>query len=391
MPSVVPPPFTPSASERELQGAEAGPARAEAGPGGPEPLAPGADPRAPPTRARIADRWLMFTLIPAFGLMIPHSTGLFGALGPGDPAFWWGHLWFLAGAAGIYLANRALLFEGRKHTTWFSRPAARLTILGTGILFGTVPTTAVMLHFWSALSGVPLGDSVRVVPLINVICVLFVTWLYETLFLIQERVDDQVRVERLAAARTQAELDALRSQVDPHFLFNALNTLAGLLETRPQEARRFLDHLARVYRALLDTRGRSLVPLDEELELAGAYGALLHIRFGDALVVRLEAPADADAWLIPPGAVQLLIENAVRHNAVDPGAPLVITVGVADGALTVAHPRRPRPARPGAGVGLSNLDARALATIGRGLNVREGEDFVVLVPLRAVGSGGGQA
>jgi hypothetical protein len=351
---------------------EPGRQAAEPGPGASEP--------APVRlRGRIDDRWLMATLIPSFGVGIAHGAGLFGPLDRGDPAWWWGHLWFVGGAGLIYGANRTLLFAGRSHADWFSRPVAKLVLLATGIVFGTVPTTALMLHFWSALSGVPLGDALQTVTLVNIICVLFVTWLYETLFLIRERVDDQV-------ALTRAELDALRSQVDPHFLFNALNTLAALIETRPAEARQFVDHLARVYRALLDTRGRAVVTLAEELEIAGAYAALVQIRFGDAVRIAVRAPPDPERWWVPPGAAQILLENAVRHNAIDPDHPMEIEVDATDGVLVASHPRRPRGPSRGAGVGLAHLDARVRAATGRPVHIEAGEVYRVSVPLARSGA-----
>ncbi len=323
----------------------------------------------------------MASLIPTFGVAIAHGVDLFGPLTMADPAWWWGHLWFVGGAGCIYGANRTLLFAGRRHTSWFSRPLARLVLLATGILFGTVPTTVLMLQFWTALSGVPLDGALTTVLLINVICVLFVTWLYEMLFLIRERVDDQVQLTRIHAARTQAELDALRAQVDPHFLFNALNTLAALIDVRPADARRFVDHLARVYRTLLDTRGRPVVPLAEELELARAYAGLLQIRFGDAVVTSVRGPSDPTSWWVVPGAAQVLLENAIRHNAIDPDLPLPIEVDATQGALVVQHPRRPKHATPGTGLGLANLDARARAATGHPIEVDAGALFRVRVPL----------
>ncbi len=332
-------------------------------------------------REAIDDRVLMGLLIPTFGLAIPHLTGLLDRLGPADAAWWWGHLWFVGGAAAIYGANRTLLFAGRRHADWFSRPLARLVLLASGVGFGTVPTTWVMLHFWSALAREPLGDAATQVMLINIICVLFVTWLYEMLFLIRERVDDQVRLTVAHAARTRAELDSLRVHVGPHFLFNALNTLVALVDTDAADAKRFVEDLARVYRQLLDTRGRLVVPLAEELELAQAYAALLEVRFGSAFRTHIDVPATADRLALPPGAVQVLLENALRHNAIDPDAPLHIEVTVKDAMLKVTHLRRPRSPNPGAGHGLDNLDARCRAVAGLGLHVEASERFEVSVPL----------
>src|SRR5262249_53764049 len=155
-------------------------------------------------------------------------------------------------------------------------------------------------------------DAVREVTLLNVICVVFVTHAYETVFLIKERVNEKV-------ARVQAELDALHAQIDPHFLFNSLNTLSTLIEQDPARARAFNERLARVYRYLLQTRDRRLVSLADELACVDDYCELMRIRFGDGLAVRVAAdPAVEPVGLrLPPNALQLLVENAVKHNRVD--------------------------------------------------------------------------
>ena len=364
------PPAPVGVGEPAPQTPESGSAVPEPGPGPVEQIR---------VRERIEDQWLMAALIPGFGIAIPHTTGLFGPLNPGDPGWWLGHLWFVGGAAVIYGANRTLLFAGRRYADWFSRPIARLVLLATGIVFGTIPPTVLMMTFWEAMSQVRVEGALATVLLVNIICVLFVTWLYEMLFLIRERVDDQVHLAEVEAAQTRAELLALRAQVDPHFLFNALNTLTGLIDRRPGDARRFVSHLARVYRSLLDSRDRPLVPLEEELALATAYAGLLDIRFGGAVTTEVRAPSQA--WLVPVGSAQILLENVIRHNAIDPEAPLPIVVDATRGALTVSHPRRPRPPAPGAGLGLSNLDARSRAFTGRGITVESGDDYRVTVPL----------
>ena len=373
---------------RRREGAEPGPGLGE--PGSEDPGSDAGSNDAPiVVRQSIDDRWLVALLVPGFGIGIAHGTSLFGPLGPADGAWWWGHAWFIGGAGLIYGANRTLLFAGRAHADWFSRPVARLALLAAGIVFGTVPTTALMLHFWSALSGVPLAGQGVTVLLVNIICVLFTTWLYETLFLIRERVDDQVRLHRVRAARDRAELDLLRAQVSPHFLFNALNTLTALIETRPATASAFVAHLARIYRSTLDTRKRPVVSLAEELELAAAYAALAQIRYGDAVAITIHTPCHPENWWIPPCASQVLLENAIRHNAIDPDAPLHIDVhthlppDAPHPTLTIAHPHRPRPGTAGAGTGLANLDARARAATGRPLHVTTGATYRVSVPLLA--------
>ena len=136
-----------------------------------------------------------------------------------------------------------------------------MMLVAANVLF-TAPLTLAWLSAWYLLRGLPVDFSaIQVVTLTNVICVVFVTHAYETVFLIRERESDMMRVERLERMRVEGELAALHSQIDPHFLFNSLNTLGHVIARDPVAARDFCDRLAEVYRYVLASRGRQLVSL----------------------------------------------------------------------------------------------------------------------------------
>lgn len=124
----------------------------------------------------------------------------------------------------------------------------------------------------------------------------------------------QVEQWRLAAAATEAELRALRAQLDPHFLFNALNGLRGLIAEAPERAQHALTQLAALLRYALQAGARTAVPLADELDVVRAYLDLEQIRLEDRLRVRLDVDAEALAAPVPPLLVQTLVENAVRHG-----------------------------------------------------------------------------
>lgn len=340
----------------------------------------------------LGDRPIMAIGIPAFGLAIPLLTGLHGSLTPADPAFWLGNLWFVALAAAIWLGNRWLLLQQRRHLDWFEQPARKLMMLVAANVLYTAPLTLAALALWYLVRGLAIDVPVlQVVTLTNVICVVFVTHAYETVFLIRERESDMMRVERLERMRIEGELAALTSQIDPHFLFNSLNTLGHVIARDPVVARDFCDRLAEVYRYVLASRGRQLVSLQEELDFVANYYALLALRFGPAIELEVEpagaAAADA-ASRIPPLALQTLLENAVKHNRLDPQAPLGMRLSRREGAVRFAHPQRPRSSiRPGTGLGLANLDERCRLLTGRGLEIeRGGGEFAVTVPLATAGA-----
>lgn len=353
-----------------------------------DPPDPGADPGAAP-RAWFDDRPLMAVGIPGFGLSIPWLTGLYGPLTPAQPRWWLGQALFVALAAGVWLGNRWLLFKQREHFDWFSHPLRKLLMLVTANVLYTAPLTVGLLLAWYALSGLPVdGGTLQVVTLTNVICVLFVTHAYETMFLIRERESDLLRVARLERAGAEAQLAALKAQVDPHFLFNSLNTLGHLIVREPARARAFCDTLAEVYRYVLASRERDTVPLADELHFVRQVHSLLALRFGPAMRLALDPALDADAarWRIPPMGLQTLLENAVKHNQVGRDAPLEVRLALAGDHVRVSNPRRPRrSALPTTGLGLANLDERCRFVTGRALrrDVGDGGAFTVEVPLVA--------
>jgi hypothetical protein len=341
--------------------------------------------------SQLGDQPVMAIGIPAFGLAIPLLTGLYGALTPHDFGFWAGSVYFVGLSASIWLGNRWLLLQQRRHLDWFAQPARKLMMLIAANVLYTAPLTLVWIAVWYRLLGQPVdAAALQVVTLTNVICVVFVTHAYETVFLIRERESDMMRVERLERSRVEGELAALTAQIDPHFLFNSLNTLGHVIAHDPVRARDFCDRLAGVYRYVLACRGQQLVAVDEEIEFVRNYYGLLALRFGTAIELVVDADCAADDAAggrsrIPPLALQTLLENAVKHNRFDAGAPLGMRLSRRGDTVRFTHQMRPRSSsRPGAGVGLSNLDERCRLLTGRGLDIdRAGKHFAVTVPLAA--------
>jgi two-component system LytT family sensor kinase len=122
------------------------------------------------------------------------------------------------------------------------------------------------------------------------------------------------RERELVRRTAEAELVALRARIDPHFLFNTLNTIAALIEDRPREAERTVEHLGRLFRHVLAHAGKALLPLKTELELVSSYLAIEQIRLGSRLRVKCTIPENLQQWPVPTLAVQTLVENAVQHG-----------------------------------------------------------------------------
>jgi LytS/YehU family sensor histidine kinase len=201
---------------------------------------------------------------------------------------------------------------------------------------------------------------------IILICVIFIAHTYETVFLVKESETEKIKSEKLLRAKTEAELKALNSHIDPHFLFNSLNTLSYLIEETPAKALEFNDNLADVYRYILRNRSTELITLDDELEFTGKYFSLLEKRFGNAVRLNVEHQHDIAGFLIPPISLQSLIENAVKHNSFSTQNPLVILIVCTEKYVSVKNNRRPRnDVRVSEKTGLNNLRERCRLILGK--------------------------
>lgn len=301
--------------------------------------------------------------IPLFGLAIPTLTGLFGHFTYRDPQMWLGYLYFVFLAFVIWQGNRYMLFNQRGNYSWFANPSMKAFLLVFANIYYTAPVTVLMLVFWYMYSGLPAIDwsVIKVVTLANVICVLFVSHLYETVFLIKERENDLVKLERLERTRAQAELEALKSQIDPHFMFNSLNTLSHLIESQPSKASIFNEKLAEVYRYILVNRNNDLVFLKEELDFLEDYFELFKIRFDNSIFLTVELDAASkENLLLPPISLQILLENAVKHNSFSQEEPLNVRVFLdpSQEYLSMRNDRSPKRNVKKNGLGLNNLSER---------------------------------
>lgn len=192
---------------------------------------------------------------------------------------------------------------------------------------------------------------------------------------------NRLKTEKLRAVET--ELTVLRNQVNPHFLFNGFNTLMNIIETDPHKASEYLQRLSDYYRKILTKRQYAAMSLREELENLKEYFYLQKYRFGEAL--RLDTSID-EASLdsqLPAMTLQLLAENAVKHNVISTRWPLELQVFTTGSRLVVKNPRRPkkRPAE-GAGMGLENIRSRYRVMYDRDIQIEILQDtFTVKLPL----------
>jgi hypothetical protein len=195
---------------------------------------------------------------------------------------------------------------------------------------------------------------------INLLFIVVQVALYESLFFVEEWHKSQMEAKELKKLNLQMQFDSLKVQIQPHFLFNTLNTLVGLIEIDQARAVKFTEGLAHVYRYLLEATDRALIGLDEELKFAKAYYFLLKNRYPEGLYLDCELQEDAlEAYAVPPLSIQLLLENAIKHNIITKARPLRIQIKMeADGQLTVSNNLQPKGTPVGTGMGLLHLQKK---------------------------------
>ena len=188
--------------------------------------------------------------------------------------------------------------------------------------------------------------------------------------------------ERLRNENLQNQFNALKSQLDPHFLFNSLNTVMELIEEDKKLAKGFVARLSEVFRYMLNHSNKRLISLKEEIKFTRDYIYLLKLRHKQ-LALNIELAEDNIDWKVPPLAVQLLIENAVKHNEISKARPLNITIFQLGDLLEISNSiNEKRSPADGGGMGLKNLMERYKIIADKDVLIdKKDQVFKVVIPL----------
>ena len=344
-------------------------------------MASGSNPGVDDTAARLL-------VTPIVGVTVPNLAGMINHASHSPVGLLATYAWFIGVAYVTWEANLRLYLSFQDRTAWLTRPWHRVRLLIGVICLFTIPFTTSALWMWAYFTGDPNATwrSIATAVITIVAAVTFITHVYETLFLVKEWESDRERGRQLQLQTTEAELQALQSEVNPHTLFNNLNALSHLVDQKHPRASAFVGALAGSYRYVLETGARRLVPLADELALLEQFLSLVTIRYADGLKVGVHVDARSAArWQIPPVVLPELLENAVKHNEFTSDNPLQIEIRLDGDRLTIAHEKRPRRTTvESTGVGLENLAQRFRLTTGVAARWAEtGGRFVVTLPLVA--------
>ncbi|MBO0932523.1 sensor histidine kinase [Fibrella aquatilis] len=217
----------------------------------------------------------------------------------------------------------------------------------------------------------------------------FTIGMQEAVYYFNRLLKSERETEALKKENLQTQLDSLKQQVNPHFLFNSLNTLSYLIGDDTERAEEFLNELCKVYRYLLRANEHELTDLATELQFIRSYFHLLKTRYGNSLHLNIAVSTSFDTYLLPSLTLQLLLENAVKHNVIDKNQPLRVDISTGpDALMTVKNNLQRKPHQmPSTRVGLHNI-ATKFRLLGQGdVQVQETADqFIVSFPLITSGS-----
>ncbi|MEZ4796733.1 MAG: 2TM domain-containing protein [Flavobacteriaceae bacterium] len=210
-----------------------------------------------------------------------------------------------------------------------------------------------------------------------------ISMFFHAFYFYQQLQKNKIKEQKVIAGTASAKFDALKNQLDPHFLFNSLNVLTSLIDENPESAQKFTTALSKVYRYVLEQKNKDLVTVDEELEFAKTYMSLLKMRFEDSIIFEIPEQASNPESKVVPLSLQLLLENAVKHNMVTSSKPLHIKIYETNNSLVVENNLQPKQiVKKSSGVGLDNIKQRYDLLTDRKVNInQQASSFAVAIPM----------
>ena len=215
------------------------------------------------------------------------------------------------------------------------------------------------------------------IALVVIVCIYVIKVIYQN-----QR--NRLEIQNLKIENLQRQFDALKNQVSPHFLFNSLNSLTTLIRETPLVAQEYLNHLSSVLRYTLQANENKLVSLNDELQFVESYFFLIKLRFNQNITLSLNINKNLAEFKIPPLALQILIENAVKHNEISKRHPLELSVSTTDlnTLIVINNINKKYAPESGTGLGLVNLSNQYRILVGKEIIIKNDTiNFVVEIPL----------
>jgi two-component system, LytTR family, sensor kinase len=332
----------------------------------------------------IRDRYLKTIFIPLLGILIPAISGLVDYSRDSRSAIIASDLFFIGVSYCVWMGALRIHMKMRNSLSIEKGPFTRIIALcSTSTIYGMV-ICFLFVRAWFIISKKAYNQEQT---LVSVLCcglaVIFFSLVYEILFLSKERELDSKIVRQLDREKSEAELEVLNNELDPHFMFNSLNTLNHLIMNDSNKAYQFNNKLAQVYKYFLVNKSNSLISLSDELEFIENYFFLYQIRHEEKIELHIKLPELDSVFLIPPFALQIVFENAMKHNQFSEADPLKIRIDKNGLYLNITNNIHLKPySVPHTGIGLRNLSSRYKLLCDKDISVeKNSRQFSVRLPL----------
>ena len=285
---------------------------------------------------------------------------------------------------GIYMANMLVLSD-----YYLNRKKNFENILVGGILVNILTALVVLLLEFLGYLVFINGSASEAFTFVKSNST-FMLWFSMTIsttvyivLLIRRKDKIEVTQQKDIAIKATASFETLKNQLDPHFLFNSLNVLSSLIEENPKKAQEFTVALSKIYRYVLDQKDKNLISVEEELNFAKLYVSLLKMRFEDAIIINFQTDADMNDFRIVPLSLQLLLENAIKHNIISDQKPLQIDIFKEENYLVVQNSyQKKQTFEKSTGIGLQNIMQRYNLVSNLEINIQQtNEHYIVKLPL----------
>ena len=333
------------------------------------------------------DGLLMIIGIPLLSFIVP--IVFFGCRFNRPPFLTWEkYLTTLGITVILWIGNRYIMIYSRRKYPLFTEVRRRLLVQSVIMFVFTVPGDILLGEladdvFNRDRIGITKTDAVIHSTSAAIFCTIMIIAIYESIFFMNQLRHSIEETEQLKRESLKAQLNALKTQVNPHFLFNNLNTLSAIIPENPKQAVDFVQQLSKVYRHILEVQDEQSIPLKDELDVMKAYAFLLQTRFGSNLDITIDVHEEKLKKRIVPLSLQILMENAIKHNIVSAEKPLTVNVFAENGRLVVSNNlQKKNQVNESTGIGLDNIRNRCrLLGNGEVVVTESGTNFTVSIPL----------
>lgn len=334
------------------------------------------------------DKWMRIIGVPVLALV--GQWIMYGYTSVPYPNDWRVPFLFVLGSVLVWETNRQGIILSRRRYPQLTHTRQRILFQLTWFVLFSSLIRVTQTGFYHLLNLWPTEDYLLFKPyffntLVSVVGTIQLAAYYEGLYLYRSWRVSYTEAIELKKENLQSQLESLKTQINPHFLFNNLNSLSALISSDAPLAEHFLDQLSSVYRYLLQQNTRNLCPLSDELTFIEAYFHLLKTRFGDGIQLEMNIPRVYLDYRIPPLTLQLLFENAIKHNVIQTSRPLLIRLYVRDEYLHVENNlQKKKLSVPSSQIGLQNIRLKYKLLDQEAVTISEDSNrFLVRVPLIA--------